>query len=123
MSYIIVNGYEFPPPKRGVSVTVSTAVNSGRNANGVVVGQKVGRDLYKIDNLEWPYLPAKTWERILGCFKHFFVNVTFQDPVTGKPKTIKMYPGDRNGKPYWIDGNGKPLYYTDCKVNLIDTGA
>ena len=53
MAYLAINGYELPPCKRGVSVVVTTVVDSGRDANGAVVGQRVGRDQYKIDGLEW----------------------------------------------------------------------
>ncbi len=122
MAYIAINGYELPPSKRGVSIVVTTVVNSGRNAKGAVVGQKVGRDQYKIDGLEWPFLTAAQWSKILGILNNFFVDVTFSDPVTNKRKTIKMYCGDRTAQPYWVDSNGKPTHYKDCKVNLIDTG-
>lgn len=61
MAYISVNGYDFPPPKRGAKPTVSTMVDAGRNANGTVVGQRVGRDQYKLDTLEWPWLTAAEW--------------------------------------------------------------
>jgi hypothetical protein len=122
MAYITVNGYDFPPPKRGVTPTVSTLVDSGRNANGTVVAQRLGRDQYKIDGLEWPWLPAATWQRMLTILSNFFVYVTFPDPVTGKKKTIKMYPGDRTAEPYWIDDKGNPLFYQNCKVNLVDCG-
>ena len=47
MAYLAINGYELPPCKRGVSVVVTTVVDSGRDANGAVVGQRVGRDQYK----------------------------------------------------------------------------
>ena len=66
MAYLAINGYELPPPKRGVNVTVITVVNSGRDANGAVVGQRVGRDQYKIDGLEWPWLTAEQWSQILS---------------------------------------------------------
>ena len=122
MSYLAINGYEIPPPKRGVNVTVTTVVNAGRNANGAVVGQKIGRDQYKIDGLEWSWLTASQWERILSSLRNFFVNVTFVDPVTNSFKTLKMYCGDRAGEPYWLDDSGKPTHYRNCKVNLIDTG-
>lgn len=122
MAYLAINGYELPYPKRGVKVVVTTAVDSGRNADGVVVGQRVGRDQYKIDGLEWPWLSASTWGRILESLNHFFVYVTFEDPVSNERKTIKMYPGDREGEPYWVDENGHPTFYRDCKFNLIDTG-
>lgn len=122
MAYLAINGYELPPPKRGVKPTVATIVDSGRNANGVVVGQRVGRDQYKIDTLEYPWLSAAEWSRILSMLTQFFVYVTFPDPVTAAKKTIKMYCGDRSGEPYWLDENGNPTWYRNCKFNLIDTG-
>lgn len=122
MSYIAINGYPLPPPKRGVSVIITTVVNAGRNANGAMVGQPVGRNQYKIDGLEWSWLTAKQWEHILSLLDDFFVNVTFNDPRIDGLRTIKMYPGDRSAEPYWVDKNDKPTHYTNCKVNLIDTG-
>ncbi len=122
MAFIEVNGYELPPCKRGVSIVVTTVVNSGRNANGAVVAQKIGRDQYKIDGLEWAWLSADEWEYILTLLKNFFVRVTFTDPVSNKRKTIRMYCGDRTAEPYFVDDSGKPTHYTNCKVNLIDTG-
>ncbi len=122
MAFIEINGYKLPPCKRGVSIVVTTVVNSGRNANGAVVAQKIGRDQYKIDGLEWAWLSADEWEYILTLLKDFFVRVTFTDPVSNKRKTIRMYCGDRTAEPYFVDDSGKPTHYTNCKVNLIDTG-
>ena len=81
MSYLAINGYELPPPKRGVNVIVTTVVNSGRDANGAVVGQRVGRDQYKIDGLEWAWLTAEQWENILNSMEDFCFQVTFINPV------------------------------------------
>lgn len=122
MSFVNVDGYDFPSPKRGVKITVVTMVNAGRNANATVVAQKIGRDQYKIDEQVFPWLDTETWSRMLSILDKFFVNVTFNDPVTNKPITIKMYPGDRSAEPYYVDGSGKPLFYTNCKVNLVDCG-
>ena len=122
MAYLAINGYELPSPKRGVEPTVTTIVDAGRDANGTVVGQRIGRDQYKINNLEWPWLTAAEWSRILSILTNFFVYVTFVDPVTNSRKTIKMYPGDRHGEPYWLDGSGNPTHYRNCKFNLVDTG-
>lgn len=123
MAYLAINGYELPPCKRGVTPTVTTVVDAGRNANGVVVGQRIGRDQYKIDNLEWAWLSAEQWSTMLSILSAFFVDVTFNDPVSKDLKTVRMYCGDRTAEPYWVDDDGKPLYYTNCKVNLIDVGA
>ncbi|MDR2044912.1 MAG: hypothetical protein LBQ15_11240 [Clostridium sp.] len=122
MAYLAINGYELPPPKRGVQPIVTTIVDAGRNANGAVVGQRVGRDQYKIDGLEWPWLTAQQWSQILSALSGFFVFVTFHDPVGNSQKTVKMYCGDRSAEPYWTNDSGKPTHYRNCKVNLIDTG-
>lgn len=122
MSFLAINGYQLPPCKRGVKPIVTTVVDAGRNANGAVVGQKIGRDQYKIDGLEWSWLTAEQWSKILQSLRNFYVNVTFVDPVTNKFRTIRMYCGDRTAEPYWVDDNGKPTHYRNCKVNLIDTG-
>ena len=122
MAYIAINGYELPPPKRGVAPIVTTSVDASRDANGTVVGQRIGRDQYKLNELEWPWLTAAQWSKILSILSHFFVYVTFPDPVTNSRITIKMYPGDRTGEPYYVDGNENPTHYRNCRVNLIDVG-
>jgi hypothetical protein len=122
MAYLAINGYELPSPKRGIEPIVTTIVDAGRNANGAVVGQRVGRDLYKLNNLEWPWLTAEEWSRILGILSNFFVMVTFPDPVTNRLITLKMYCGDRTAEPYYVDESGMPTHYRNCKVNLIDVG-
>ena len=101
---------------------VATLVDSARNVNGTVVGQKIGRDQYKLNTLVWPWLSAEQWSSILKLFDNFYVTVRFPDPVNNAWKTMKMYPGDRSAEPYWIDDEGLPTYYTNCKVNIIDVG-
>lgn len=123
MAFLLINGQELPPPSRGVSVKILTLVDSDRNASGVFVGQKVGRDQLKLEGLEWPWLAAEEWMKILELFDAFVVNATFVNPRTNEMETRKVYPGDRVATPYWIDKNGKPTHYRNCKVNLIDTGA
>lgn len=122
MAYISINGYQLPPPKRGVEPIVTTIVDAGRDANGTVVGQRIGRDQYKLNALEWPWLTAGEWSKILSILSSFFVYVTFPNPVTNSLITIKMYPGDRAAEPYYVDGNDKPTHYRNCRVNLIDVG-
>ena len=111
-----------PQPKRGLKPTVVTIVSEGRNANATIVGQKIGRTQYKLDELEWPWLTSTQWSNVLKALNGFLVDVEFCDPVTKKRIRLKMYPGNRTGEPYWLDNNGNPLYYRNCKVNLIDAG-
>lgn len=122
MAFLYLNGHEMPCPRPGVNFIVTTTVNSGRNANAEVVGQKIGRDQYKVNSLEWPWLSRAQWSAILKEFSNFEVIATFPDMVTGDFITLKMYPGDRTATPYWIDDSGNPTWYMDCKVNIIDCG-
>ena len=121
-NFIMVNGKAFPAPKRYPNMAVTTAVDSGRNANNKVVGQKIGRDNYKIDNLEWPYLDAATWSSMLKEFSNFFVDVRFWDMVNNDWITLKMYPGNRSADVFKINSDGRPTHYINCKVNIVDTG-
>ena len=122
-SFLNVNGVDFPCPGTGFKYTIVTTVASGRNANNQVVGQKVGRDLYKLDNLRWPALDPKTWQKMLKAVEPFYVPVTFEDSRTGEPITIEMYPSDRTAEPLFADKNThKVTKYLECKFNLIDTG-
>ena len=53
MATITINGKEFPAPDIGGNLVVATNVSAGKNAKGEFVGQKVGRDQYKFDSLQW----------------------------------------------------------------------
>lgn len=122
-NFIRINGHTYPMPRRGLSLMVSTIVDSARNANGVVVGQMVGREQQKISELEWGHLSAAVWSSLLKEFKRFYVTVSYPDMVENRWTTRKMYPGDRSATPYRLDPEtGLPKEYINCKVNLIDCG-
>jgi hypothetical protein len=122
--FIKINGHAYPQPRRGLELLVGTIVDSARNANGVVTGQKVGRDQQKLNGLEWGVLDAETWAAILQEFDSgFFAVVTYPDMVHNTWTSRKMYPGDRTAKPYHLsDETGLPVDYINCKVNIIDVG-
>lgn len=119
---IKINGKSFPSPDKGLGFEVATYVNAGKNANGEFVGQKIGRDQYKIDGLQWYMLDAATWSAILKEFDKFVVTVTFPDMVKNEMITLQMYPGNRTAQPEVVDANGMPTMYKQCKVNIIDCG-
>lgn len=122
-SFLTVNGVNFPCPKKGFDYIITTTVNAGRNANNEIVGQKVGRDLFKLNTLEWAALDADVWQKMLDAIEPFYVPVTFEDYRTGEPITITMYPGDRTAKPLFVDpATHKVTKYENCKFNLIDCG-
>lgn len=61
---IVINGYALPAPDAGFSIIDSQFVDASRNANGAVVGQLVGRRIWKIDGLKWSNLEVEQWARI-----------------------------------------------------------
>lgn len=118
--FLIVNGVQFPTPSRGLQIIHSQAVDAGRNANNAVVGQLVGRKIWKINNLEWSGLSMETWVAMKSALEPFFVPVTFTGDDNVR-RTIYMYPGDTTGEPLRVDG----IFYTrmkTCSFNLIDCG-
>lgn len=122
-SFLNINGIDMPCPRYGFQYTISTTVDAGRNANNAVIGQKVGRDLYKLDNLQWVGLDPDKRRMILQALEPFFVDVTFEDYRTGQPITIKMYPGDRTGKPLFADKVTHMVTKDEVLAfNLIDCG-
>ena len=118
----MINGVPLPDPKRGARIITSTVVDAGRNANGVTVGQVVGNNLTKIDGFEIPWLSAEEWSEVLSLLDNFYVVMTYYDQRTNDKRSIRIYPSDRSAEPYWIDENGKPTFYSHCKVNFIATG-
>lgn len=122
MAVITINGREFPSPDIGGNLLVATNVSDGKNANGEFVGQKVGRDQYKFENLQWKFLPAETWASMLQEFDKFVVTARIPDMVNNRFMTIRMYPGNRTAVPVEFDSFGLPTMYRDCKVNIIDCG-
>ena len=73
-AFIKINGHEYPCPRRGLEMLVATIVDSARNANAVVVGQVVGREQQKLNNLEWAYLTAEQWLLL----PYFIIFILFQ---------------------------------------------
>lgn len=122
MAVITINGREFPAPDVGGRLIVSTNVNSGRNALGEFVGQKVGRDLNKFDSLQWKMLDAATWSAMLKEFDKFVVIARIPDMANNNWTTIRMYPGDRSATPVEFDKDGLPTVYKECKCNIVDCG-
>jgi len=121
-NFIQINGHTYPQPSIGLTLQTATMVDSARNSNGVVVGQVVGREVDKINNLQWKGLDAATWKNIQDEFNNFYFTLTYYSQKYNDFITRKFYPGDRTSRPLKLDSNGKVLIYEYCKVNLIDVG-
>ncbi len=123
-AFITVAGVRFPYPNKESGLqTQSTMVSEGRNAQGVFIGRKVGRDQSKVE-LEWASMDAALWASLLQLFKTNFVNpVEYYDMTEGKVITRHMYVSDRTAMPKRINPHtGVWLEAKNCKLSLIDTG-
>lgn len=121
--FLTINGKAFPTPKRGLGFEIATIVDSGRNSAGEVVGQRVGRDQQKMNDVEWGYLKASVWESMCKEFEKFFLTVTYPNMCGGGWTTREMYVGNRSAKPFRLNKEtGLPEDYLDCRANLIDLG-
>lgn len=122
-AFMAINGREFPAPKKGLKIKIMTTVSDGRSEQNIFIGQRIGRDLQKIENIEWPYLSAELWNTVLQCLSSFVFNVTYCDPVTNEWVTRKMYISDRECEPFRVDPvTGKTILYKSCKCSMVETG-
>ena len=122
-NFIKINGKLLPYPSTGLSITRQQYVDSGRNALGQVVGQKINRRITKLDSLVWKHLTASEWRAIQKEIDKFEGTLEYWDNPSGTFKTIKVYWGDESSEVYKIDQNtGEILEFINCKCNIIDMG-
>ena len=120
--FIWINGVQLPTPDQGLNITRSQLVDSGRNAKGEVVAQKINRRLLKVDGLKWSYLTASQWSKILNEIQKFTGTVKIWDARTKGFISFKVYWGDSKEEPFHVDSTGKILDYQNCSCNVIDMG-
>lgn len=119
---IYVDGEALPAPDIGLKIQRQQLVDSGRNAKGEVIAQKINRRLIKLDSLKWTYLSAYDWHRILRHIEGFQSTVIFWDAASDDFINVRMYWGDATEEPYEVDEDGRVLTYRNCQCNIIDMG-
>lgn len=121
--FIYINEMAFPYPDKDSGLqTIATLVSSSRTADGVLRGEKIGRDQSKIE-LTWNVLTPEVWSSMLRQFDNFTFKVRYIDMVTNDWVTRTFYVGDRSARPLMVDPNtNRPKYYVQCKANIVDTG-
>ena len=121
---VSVGSYAFPEPST-YSANTSTLVDSGRNAEGVMIGSVIRDNISKIE-ISWKYLTVEQWARIQKCFNtnstgNFINWVTFFDQSAGTWVRKQMYVNDRKSGLWRRDPNtGDVLGWTDCSLALIE---
>jgi len=125
MPYIqTAEGIVLPAPAFGSGqITIATNVDGGRNESGNFIGQVVGDDKLKIECSFAKMDPIpfmnflKIWDRQQGGVNDFIVF----DPRINDFRTLRMYVGDRSGRPYLVNKTtSRPAFWVDVKANLIE---
>ena len=119
------NSIPLPYPAVGSGgVTINTMVDGGRNANGDFLGTVIGEDKLCYE-ISFASLEPIEYEKFLGIFNRNgggrFVNTySVFDPRKNEFVEMKMYVGDRSGRPLQLDKNAMPTRWMDVKATLIE---
>jgi hypothetical protein len=103
-------------------------VDGGRNANGVMMIEEIGRTQYTMQ-MKWAKLTNKKWWEINRWFQNFgyVFYVKYFSHTDGMVKIHKFYRGNIDkGNPSntteVMNGYVVPTHYTGCGFSLIDIG-
>lgn len=125
VNYLVKVGEHALPEPSTYSGNTATLVDSGRNAEGKLIGAVVRDDVAKVE-LTWRYLTVKQWADINKLFKlsaggKFINYVTFFDQSAGAYTSRYMYVSDRNAGLWRRDPKtGEIMGWRDCKLSLIE---
>ena len=106
---------------------VQTIVDSGRSADGFLIGSIIGEDKCKI-NCEYPPLTTELAHLVFSTFHRptggkFIVWVKFFDPRVNGVVVKRMYVGNRKGNPVQWGPNINPspqAKWLGVEANLIE---
>lgn len=121
-NFIWINGVKIPSPDKGLKILRQQLIDGGRSASGQVIAQKINRRILKVDSLQWKYLTAEDWGRILTEIEKFEGMLKMWDARTKGFLTIRVYWGDSEEEPFEIKSSGEIISYKNCKCNIIDMG-
>ncbi len=118
---IIIGGVPVPAPDEGFTIKESTYGDFGRNSKNQLIGDPIGRPLWKIEGLQWSRLTPDQWKSLKTALKGYTVPVTFTNDENERI-TVTMYPSDRQANPIGVNAENHYEYFKTCKFNLIDCG-
>lgn len=98
-------------------------VDSGRNANGTMVGRMVGRSIDKV-TLSWEKIACEDWWHMNRWFEagHFTFYCHYFSHNTGRWITRLYYLGNVKVEPQLVREDGQPSYYRNASFSLVDCG-
>ncbi|MGX7195151.1 DUF6711 family protein [Enterococcus olivae] len=116
MAHLAIGGVVVKTPKTFSVDIEDIDSESGRNANGDMIRDRVG--VKRKLNLEWAPLSDSEISTILQSVRNQFFQATYPDPVTGSMETKTFYVGTRSAPTYsW---NSKLPKWEGLTMNFIE---
>lgn len=118
-----IGSYSVPEPTT-YSGTTSTAVDSGRNVKGYVIGAVIRGSIAKVE-MTWNFISADSWAKLLAKFDStrggsFFNEVTFFNQDTNAWETRNMYVSDRKASVFLRNKDGTVKGYSGASFSLVE---
>lgn len=120
---VTINGVVVPEPSEYQSQT-STLVNTGRAADGTLIGNVVREDIAKI-TLKWNFISANDWANLMALFSSN-LGGNFTNPVefflqdTNSWDTRDMYVSDRKANVFIRNADGSIKGYKNASLSLVE---
>lgn len=112
---LIINNVNVKPPKSFQVGIADIDSNTGRNANGTIVRDRIS--VKRKLECEWGMLTQNEIQELLNAVAPVFFNIQYMDPQLGL--TIKtFYVGDRTSPAYSFNEKLKP--WSGLKMNFIE---
>ena len=121
---VTVRGYELPDPST-YNASVADVVDSGRNAEGRMIGSVIRSDVAKVE-VKWRFLRANEWASVTRLFDparggSFINSVNFYNQTTAAWETREMYISDRTAGMFRTNPeDGKSMGWVDCRIALVE---
>lgn len=120
---VSIGGVALPEPTEYQSQT-STLVNTGRSADGTLIGTVIREDIAKV-SLKWNFISAGDWANVIAMFSSnlggsFTNQVEFFNQDTNSWDTREMYVSDRKANVFIRNDDGTIKGYKNASLSLIE---
>ena len=108
------------PSSLNVALQDIDASNSGRNASGYMMRDRLRSGVRKV-SCKWSALKQSEMDTILNAITDAQFSLKYPDPMTGASKTISCYCGDRTAPVYWMPTSTNTTWmWSELAVNFIE---
>ena len=120
---VTIAGTAVPDPS-SYDANTATIVDTGRNAEGKMVGAVIRNNVGKV-TMKWNFIKAADWATILKLFNpdysgNFVNSVTYFDQDINGYSTKNMYVSDRKASIFLRNPDGTIKGYVNASLSLVE---